>query len=165
MGLENQSTNDVYIQLLADVLKKKIKILAELTELTLRQEEIISSEAFNEEQFLQTISMKDQALSVLNELDNGFELIYERVREALISNKRDYSNQIKHIQQMISAITDSSVNLQALERRNKAKLEVYFSTRRKQIKTSRANNQSVTNYYKTMTKQNEMNSFFYDKKK
>jgi hypothetical protein len=164
MELENHTAVQTYIQLLADTLKRKTEVLNQLLELTERQELIIEAEDLNEEEFLRVISLKEEQLQVLDKLDSGFEKLYESVREELTLGKEKYKEQVNFLKEQISVITDLSVRLQTLERRNKAKLEVIFATKRKNLKNARISSQTVANYYKTISKQHEDQSFFYDKK-
>ncbi len=164
MEFENKGSSRTYIQLLVVTLKKKTEILDYLIHLTEKQELIIANDDFNDEEFLQVVSLKEDSLRMLDELDNGFEQVYARVKEEITNQRYQYEAEIKEIQALIMKITDDSVRLQVLEKRNKSKLEQYFANQRRQIKASKANSQTVANYYKTMTKQNEVPSFFYDKK-
>lgn len=164
MELENHSTRQAYIQLLLDTLRKKTEILSQLTNLTKQQEGFISSENFNEEEFLKTISLKEEQILALEKLDVGFEQIYDSVRDELNNSKGKYMKEITALKELIVEITDMSVNLQALEKRNKTKLELIFANKRREIKNSRLSNQTVANYYKNSIKQQEAQSFFYDKK-
>lgn len=166
MEIENHATRQAYIRLLADTQKKKLEILTQLMSLTEQQESLISSsDDFDEEEFLRIISLKEEQINALDKMDEGFQKVYDSVKEELITGKEKYEAEITTLKNLITDITDLSVKLQALEKRNKSRLEVYFSNSRKQIKNYRMNNKSVTNYYKTMTKQHEAQSFFYDKKK
>jgi flagellar biosynthesis/type III secretory pathway chaperone len=164
MELENNTARRAYIQLLVDTLKKKSEVLNQLMELTLRQESLITSDELKEEEFSVIISSKEEQINMLSKLDEGFEKLYESVQEELLTGREKYRTEITTLQELIITITDTSVKLQALEKRNKLKMEAYFSNQRKKIRNSRLNNKTVTNYYKTMTKQNEIPSFFYDKK-
>lgn len=165
MDLESDSTKQAYIQLLTDVLRKKIEILNHLINLTQQQEGVISDDIFDEELFVQTISLKEEQLQHLSKLDNGFEQLYESVKEELATNKEKYMDEITLLKQQILNITDLSVKIQAMEKRNRAKLDTLFAKKRKDIKISRISSQTATNYYKTMANQHESQSYFYDKKK
>ncbi len=165
MELENNQIKQTYIRLLIDSSKKKLEILRELMQISEQQEALLRSEAFEEDLFSQTISQKDTLLNQLNELDNGFERIYDSVKEELKENKYRYEVEIKTLQEYITTITDTGVKLQALELRNKAKLETVLATIRKDIRSTKVSSQTAAKYYKTMTNQNEAQSFFYDKKK
>ena len=165
MEIEDNTTRQTYIQMLIETLEKKEQILIWLMNVTTQQEELISSDPFDQGLFEQTITIKDEHLGTLTGLDDGFEKIYNGVRTELLENKDKYVDEITALKSLIKAVTDLSVKLQALEQRNKAKLDFLFSQKRKGIKDSRISNKTATNYYKTMTKQHEVDSVFYDKKK
>ena len=112
----NDNVKETYIQLLIDSLDKKHEILNELMQITERQREIIDSEGFDEDDFLKTISLKDEQLKSLEELDKGFELVYDRIREELNVNRRAYIPQIT-TKGIVTLVTDLSVKLQALEKK------------------------------------------------
>jgi flagellar biosynthesis/type III secretory pathway chaperone len=165
MDIHDNTTKQAYIQLLIDTLEKKKKILNWLMNVTEQQDEIMTSDAFDGSLFDQTINIKGEHLQSLTMLDEGFEKIYEAVRDELSVNKSKYESEIKTLQVLITDITDLSVKLQALEKRNKAKMDFVLSKKRKEIRDTRLSSKTVANYYKTMNKQNEIQSIFYDKKK
>ena len=123
MELGNHAVKQTYIQLLADTLRKKIQILHKLIELTVKQENIITCEKFIDDDFLENISLKEEQVQALVRLENGFEQLYESVRQELITEKSKYLLQIKEMQEQIKVITDLGVELQAMEQRNKSKIE------------------------------------------
>lgn len=159
------NAKETYIQLLIDSLGKKQEILDELMQITSRQQTIIDSEGFEEDEFLQTINLKEELIKSLDELDRGFEMVYDRIREELNDNRKDYISQITSLKELVTSVTDLSVKLQALEKRNRPKLEALLVNKRKNIRNSRLSNETVTNYYKNMTNKPESQSYFYDKKK
>jgi hypothetical protein len=165
MELESNTTRQAYIQLMVDTLRKKTEVLNLLMNITQQQESIISSNTFQEDQFLQTISQKEEQIQILTKLDIGFEQLYVSVKDELVNDKERYNTEIEIMKELITDITDFSVKLQVLEKRNKSKLEVLFARKRKEIKNSRISNQTASNYYKTMANQHEAQSYFYDKKK
>lgn len=165
MELENQGARQTYIHLMIVTLQKKVEVLKRLTDLTQQQSEIITNDKFSEDEFLGIITLKDEQLKVLTDLDSGFGSLYESVKEVISKEKNDYVNQITEMQNLIRNITDLSMQLQAMERRNKSKIEVLFAEKRKSLKNARLNNQTVVNYYKAMNNQYDNQSFFYDKKK
>jgi flagellar biosynthesis/type III secretory pathway chaperone len=161
----NDYTKETYIQLLIDTLSKKREILDELMRITREQQTIIESDSFNEDEFLKTISLKEELLKSLEELDRGFEMVYDRVREELSVNRKDYISQITSLKELVTIVTDLSIELQALEKRNKSKLETVLANKRKSIRNSRLSNETVSNYYKSMSGKPEAQSYFYDKRK
>jgi flagellar biosynthesis/type III secretory pathway chaperone len=164
MELDNQTARHAYIQLLVDTLKKKSEILNQLMQLTIQQESLIASDHFSDEKFLEIVSLKDEQIAMLKKMDDGFEKLYESVKEEIQSEKEKYKDKISSLKELIVTVTDTSVKLQAIEKRNKARMDVYFSNRRMEIKKSRLSNRTVANYYKTISKQHESQSYFYDKK-
>ena len=160
----NDNAKETYIQLLIDSLGKKQEVLNELMQITIRQETIIASEGFEEDEFLKTIDLKEELIINLDEQDRGFEMVYDRVREELNDNRKEYVSQITSLKELVTNVTDLSVKLQALEKRNRSKLEALLVNKRKNIKNSRLSNETVSNYYKNMTSKPESQSYFYDKK-
>lgn len=165
MELENQAVKQTYIKLLTDILYKKSKTLENLLELTKQQEIVIVTDDLDENEFLKIVNLKEEQINHLTTLDDGFEQLYQSVRDELAGNSDKYSSDIAVLKELITVVTNRSIEIQALEKRNKIKIENYFSNKRKEIRNSRVSNQTVTNYYKTMTNQQENSSFFYDKKK
>lgn len=161
----NGNAKQTYIQLLVDTLVKKHEVLSELMQITENQQSIINNDSFDEDEFLKTISLKEEQINSLSELDRGFELIYDRSREELNENRKEYASQITSLKELVTAVTDLSVKLQALEKRNRTKLETLLTNKRKNIKNSRLSNETVTSYYKNMSSKPETQSYFYDKKK
>lgn len=161
----NGNAKQTYIQLLVDTLVKKHEVLSELMRITEKQQSIINNDSFDEDEFLKTISLKEEQINSLSELDRGFELIYDRSREELNENRKEYASQITSLKELVTAVTDLSVKLQALEKRNRTKLETLLTNKRKNIKNSRLSNETVTSYYKNMSSKPEAQSYFYDKKK
>lgn len=166
MDIQDSTTKQAYIQMLIDTLEKKRKLLHWLTNVTEQQAEILNSESFDSSLFDQTISIKSEHLQNLTMLDQGFERIYEGVREELSVNKSRYMEEINVLQGLITDITDLSVKLQVLEKRNKSRMDFVLSKKRKEIRDTRLSSKTVASYYKNMTQQNDIpSSLFYDKKK
>lgn len=164
MELDNQIAKQTYIRMMAETLDKKTDLLIRLMELTNQQEGLIASDQFDEEEFNRIISAKEEELQKLSKLDDGFEKLYESIKEELVVGKNKYEEEIAKMKESISKITDISMKLQATEKRNKAGLEFLFARKRKDIKNARMSSQTVASYYKAMSRQNETQSIFYDKK-
>ena len=165
MATDDPVTKETYIKLLVDTLSNKLQVMDQLILLSLNQEKEISSDTFDEKYFEELMDQKSTLIEKLNQLDTGFDTIYQAVDEELKGNKAKYKDAIIVMQDLIKKITDKSVELQALEIRNRDKLEQLLSHKRKEIKSSRVLSKTATNYYKTMANQHEQKSFFYDTKK
>lgn len=162
----NNNVRQTYIQLLIDSLGKKYGILEELMQITTKQQTIIDLDNFDEDEFHKTISLKEKQINDLAEIDRGFELVYDRIREELNDNRSQYTEEIRVLKELVTEVTDLNVKLQALEKRNKSKLEAVLASKRKDIKKARLSNETVSNYYKSMSGNNQnQQSHFYDKKK
>ena len=163
MELKN-NFKKTYIRLLIDTLGKKHDILNRLMQITVRQQDIINSESFDEDEFMNTISLKEELINGLSELDKGFELVYDRVRDELKDNGTMYKDEITSLKDLVTKVTDLSIRLQAMERSNKSSLEALLSRKRRDIGKARLSNETVANYYKSMSGKPDSQSYFYDKK-
>ena len=98
-------------------------------------------------------------------MDNGFQELYEKVREELQSNREAYREDIACMQEYIRKLTDKSATIQAQEARNKDLMTQKFASVRKQVKEVRKSQKVVNQYYKSMMKANYMEAHFTDNKK
>lgn len=158
-------SNIVYINVLADSLQKKQTALQEILKITKQQEELLKIGDFAEEDFLKLVNQKQRYISKMQELDNGFEAIYNRVKVELEAGKEQYRSQITRIQRLIVQVTELGVDIEALEKRNKAQMDKVIEQRQEIIRGKRTNNNGVSNYYRNMLSQQYNQSYFLDQKK
>lgn len=156
---------DNYLSVLEDSLKKKLQILDELTDYTMQQQELLKVEELDYEAFDRLVDQKDPLIQRIMELDQGFETVYDRIKEQLLGNKEQYAAQIKALQSLIGELTDKSVKLQTMEQRNKSAIEQQFRKSREKIRQGRQNKQAALNYYKNMNNSNYVPPQFLDDKK
>lgn len=154
-----------YLNILEDSLKKKIEVLKSICEVNNAQTEILKKESVDLEAFDQTVDEKDLYIAELTKLDEGFEALYDNVKQELVGNRQKYAEQIKRMQELITQITDASVSIQAQESRNKALVENCFKRERQNLGQSRKNSQAVYGYYQNMNNMKEVQPQFMDKKK
>jgi len=154
-----------YIRMMIDVLSKKEVHLEKLLELTTEQEALLKKEEFNEAEFALLIEKKSENLRKLDEFDNGFQSIYNRVAEELKNNKDEYKEQILEMQTLITRVTDLGVKLSALEEKNKNALELKFREKRQDIRQFKVSKQTADKYYKNMIGMQTGASYFMDQKK
>lgn len=157
--------NNTYINILSDTLVKKISIIDSLINVTLKQEEYLDQIPPDIDGFEQSLPEKSELIDLLNQLDEGFERIYDHVSEEIRNNKNQHKDQIIYLQSLIKQVTDKSAKLQTSEVRNKGKIEIYFSGIKTEIRTFKKSSQSASSYYKNMANQYQGESFFLDKKK
>lgn len=153
-----------YIAILTESLEKKKVILQKLLQENEKQEAAVKQEN-DMEAFDKTVKAKSRLIRELNGLDDGFEKVYDRIREEFLRDKDVYREEISVMQRLISEITDMSVAMQASEVRNKKLVEQYFSYARGKIRQSKKSVRAASDYYKSMNRMNYVGSQFMDRKK
>ncbi len=156
--------NRTYINILTDALKKKEELLDRLIGRTEEQERIITSEAPDMERLEETFSEKEDLISQLNQLDEGFEKVYQHVKEAFQVNKEQYKEQITVLQDLIRTVTEKGTKLHALELKNKSRFQIFFAGKKKEIKNFKVSSRTANSYYKNAMNQQPGESYFLDKK-
>lgn len=156
---------NVYICALQDSLRKKQKILQEILELTTEQKEILAQYHPDMDRFDQIMVEKEEKIAALNELDQGFNSLFQKVKDTLEQQKQKYKLQIQQMQNDIRVITDLGVTIQGMEHQNRDAFQKYLMQERQEIKMSRASSQTAVSYYQNMPNQHhEWQSYFMDQK-
>lgn len=146
-----------YVDILVEVLNKQIKTLQEVLEITKRQGVIAEENAFDEEAFDETLSRKDACIMRLNELDNGFVSVYERVKRQVSANPDMYRSKVKDMQELIRICTDLGNEIQTLENRNREKIVKCFAGKKKEYNAKQAAALVAGKYNTTMKNVGIMN--------
>lgn len=154
-----------YIAILQQSLEKKNRILDLIVEKNKEQRILFTDETLPPERLEENIKEKGDLVDQLNQLDDGFEQVYNRVREILNKEKEAYRDEIKKMQELIREITDKSATIQAQEQRNKELAAQKFASVKKEIRKARTSTKAANQYYKSMAKTNVVDSQFLDKKK
>ena len=142
-----------YIQVMIDSLKKKSIILDRILEKNEAQTECIKNKEYediNWNAFNVLMAEKETAIDQINEIDDGFESVYERIRDDLMANKASYKSEIQDLKDLISELTDKGIKIQAGEDRNRQMIDNIFSKSRKTVKQQRNSLKVATSYYQTM---------------
>lgn len=156
----------VYITALEDSLRSKEELLKEILQDTKKQEAVLRDKRAGVEQFEEFLEKKESSIRRINQLDNGFEGLYQKVGASLKAQKEQYRSQIQGMQEQIKRITELGVQIQAAERRNKELFVTFADEKRKEIREFGINNQTAARYYQNMANQHhEWQSYFMDKKK
>lgn len=142
------------LSILQESLVAKRQVLLEIQEYNRKQEEVFSSEEVDMSLFDEAIEEKGRLIERLTQLDDGFEVMYQKLARELENNRQKYAEQIRMLQQQIKEITDLGVSIQAQEARNKSLIESYFSRERKNIHKSLQNSTKAYNFYKSMSSLN-----------
>ena len=154
-----------YLDMMEESLKDKVRVLNDIIRENEAQKEILeSTTGFDEKSFNEAISRKGELIRRVENLNDGFESLYERVKKELEDNKDKHREKIKIFQNLIREITDLSNSIEAGEKRNKALAQNYFSSTKGQINQSRKSSQVALDYYLTMNKSKITPPQFYDTK-
>lgn len=154
-----------YIPIMIQSLKKKSAVLDAIMELNIQQREELENPALDPDDFDRTVEKKAKQIEQLELLDSGFQELYEKVRQELLTNREAYREEIACMQEYIRKLTDKSATIQAQEARNKDLMTQKFASVRKQVKEVRKSQKVVNQYYKSMMKSNYMEAHFTDSKK
>lgn len=152
-----------YINILIESLQKKEKILTDLYDLSLKQAEIVKAEDPDWDAFTSVVDNKGVLIDSINELDEGFETVFGKVKETLDSDKDKYVKEIIKLKELVKSVTEKGADLEALERRNKDLIEQSFAKSRQKIKQSKMGTQAAMQYYQKMNKINTVDPQFLDK--
>lgn len=154
-----------YLNILEESLNKKTEVLKHIQELNEVQTDALKQETVDLEAFDRIVDEKGLCIDELTGLDEGFESLYDKIRQELVGNREKYADQIKRLQDLISQITDRSVAIQAQEARNKALVESCFKKERQNLGVSRKNSKAAYGYYQNMNNKKVSEPHFMDQKK
>lgn len=154
----------IELKILEDSLVKKKSILMRIEEENKNQENILKANPVSSADFEATIDKKTGLIAELNKLDQGFENLYDRIKEQLVTEQSAHRQQVAILKDLISEITDLSVAIQAQEARNKGLVEKFFSQNKQGIQADRIRAKSAYDYMNRMAGQ-EVAPRFMDTKK
>lgn len=154
-----------YISIMQESLGRKREYLKEILELTLSQGELAKKPELDGDKMDRIIDRKDILINNINEIDRGFASVYDRIKPDIEANSSEYKSDILTIQERIKECVDLGVEIQTAEERNRAAMEVAFSTGFKGVKQARTSKNVASRYYQSMSGGVVNDSFMYDTKK
>lgn len=153
------------LDMLEESLVKKIEIMKKIEDENARQKDILSNnDDVDLEAFDKTLDVKGEYVDELEKLDDGFQSLFDRVKQEVGDNKKTYADQIKRMQELIHEIMDRSASIEAAEHRNKKLAESYFSSEREKMATGKRSSAAAFNYYTTMNNFKDIPPQFLDTK-
>ena len=155
----------IYTQILIETLKKKKTALEHIKEITGRQTVLLTEEKLDLTAFDTLVDEKNVYINTIQELDEGFQMTFDRVREELKGNQVAFRQEIGQMQELIKAVMSLSMEIEVAEQRNKASFEQSMSRARNSIRERRVTSQSVTKYYQSTMGSSAPQSVYLDKKK
>lgn len=156
---------DNYIGIMIESLRRKAGVLKEILTLSEEQGLMMADPNLEPEIFQKNMKKKADLIEKLEQLDNGFEQLYEKVQEELKTNKQAHKDEIIQMQELIRQLTELSMQIQTTEARNKEKVTAKFSYVRQQAKEIRNSQKIVKEYYKNMMNKAYNEPHFLDNKK
>ncbi len=154
-----------YITILIQSLEQKIKVLEEVSRENANQKRILQEDDMDMDAFQASIDKKDRLIEQVGFLDDGFEKMYERVKEALNEKSDVYAEQIALLKQLVTSVTNWTVSIQKAEWDNRRLAEQQFSSMKKKVRQMKDSKQVAAKYYQSMAKLNYVDPQFMDKKK
>lgn len=153
------------LQLLIESLEKKKEILTDILTKSRLQGEIALADNFEAEQFDLLVDEKSELLIQMDEVDQGFDATFNRIREELLSDKDTYKKEIARMQELIRETVDLGAQIHAMEARTKDSVSRIIKVNRQELLKRKAASKSVGDYYKANRQLDFVGSYFIDQKK
>lgn len=154
-----------YVQIMIDSLTKKEQLLKQIVDYNEEQKMIITATTFDEEAFQKNIDKKGELVEAILKLDEGFNSVFARVKEAIQERRNELSSEIAVMQQLVKRVTDLGVRIQAQELRNKELVEKCFSEMRRNLSNAKMTTSKANAYYKNANHIHDYDAHFLDQKK
>jgi CHASE3 domain sensor protein len=125
-----------YVLALQQSLEKKVDILLKVKAMNEQQALLLSEEDPDIDKWDELTNKKGELVDEINFLDEGFNEVYEHVRDELQVNREAYKKEINHMQDLIRKLTELSEVIQSEEARNKEAAMRHFARLKKKRKSS-----------------------------
>ncbi len=153
-----------YLRMLDQSLDQKKQMLDQMIEMTETQKASLEKDPVDWSGFDALVERKAELIERLDKMDDGFESVYDRIREELLREKEQHKDYIASIRKKIQAVSDASASLMAAERRNKELVEVKMADEKKKLQQRKTTSKVASNYYRSMNKVNLIDPQLMDKK-
>lgn len=120
-----------YLQMMIDSLNKKKDILTRIIALNEEQDNILSTSILDDAAFDSNMKAKGDCIDGLDRLDEGFQALFNRVRDEINNNKAMYTEEIAVMKKLITEVTELGAKIEVQEARNKVKVEAMFRRERR----------------------------------
>ena len=105
-----------YLNILEQSLRKKLGILKQIRVKNEHQRVLLLDEELAPEDLEENMDAKAELVGQLEILDQGFDEVYERIRQQLEAGKDKYREQIRQLQELIRQVTAESSSSRAEEK-------------------------------------------------
>ncbi len=153
-----------YLSILIDSLKKKNILLDDVFRISKQQNELLQQATIDFELYDQEVDEKDKFIQQLIKIEEGFELIYEKIKDELPQRKVEFKEEVQELQEYIALIMEKSMTIQALENRNQQIIQQSLQEERKKLGEGRRSSKVAMDYYQTVSKNKVSPPQFMDRK-
>lgn len=164
-SVERSGMGQNIAQILLQSLIKKNQVLDAIIRQNSVQENILKQDDLDMEAFDASLDEIGTLIEELEKLDQGFETVYDKMREEILEHKSLYRAEIAQMQEQIQQITDKSVKINAAKMRNQMRAENHFKRKTREIKNATSKTRVARNYYNNMNNLHCVPPQFYDSKK
>ena len=155
-----------YVIMLRESLEKKADILRVLQIRNKEQTAILQDPNTTPEDLEKNMNMKSELIDRIIMLDEGFEQMFNRVKDIIEADRETYADEIKLMQDLIRRVTELAADVEASEYKNREYAKTRFANIKKDIREVKKSNDVVTYYYRNMMSHNKIEDpAFLDKKK
>ena len=156
---------ETYLTMMEESLDRKIGVLEQIKKLNEQQKAILENkEVRDTEAFDKTVDGKEGLVEEIVKLNDGFDSLYDHVKEELNDHKDAYRDRIQRMQEKIKQVTELSNTIEAGENRNRRLAESFFAGARESLGGNAKSANAAINYYRNMSKSNFYDPQFMDKK-
>lgn len=162
IGMENMD----YVVMLRESLEKKADVLRVLNIRNKEQEAILKDPNSTPDDLEKNMNMKAELIERIVMLDDGFEQLFNRVKDIIEADRETYADEIRLMQDLIKKVTALTADVEASEYRNKEYAKTRFANIKKEAREIKKSSDVVSSYYKhMMSPQTTADPAFLDKKK
>lgn len=154
-----------YLELLIQSLKKKLLLLNQIIVLNQQQREMLSDENLDPDTLDVNVREKDELISQVTQLDDGFDEVYAHIADLMKKNHSDYEEELDRMRELIRQIMAKDASIRTDEQRNYELAQKKFARVKKQIREVKTSQKMVNRYYQNMMQQRQADIQYMDNKK
>lgn len=155
-----------YVVMLRESLEKKADVLRVLNIRNKEQEAILKDPNSTPDDLEKNMNMKAELIERIVMLDDGFEQLFNRVKDIIEADRETYADEIRLMQDLIKKVTALTADVEASEYRNKEYAKTRFANIKKEAREIKKSSDVVSSYYRhMMSPQTTADPAFLDKKK
>ena len=154
-----------YLELLIQSLKKKLLLLNQIIVLNQQQKEMLMDENLDPDTLDVNVREKDELISQVTQLDDGFDEVYAHIADLMKKNHSDYEEELDRMRELIRQIMAKDASIRTDEQRNYELAQKKFARVKKQIREVKTSQKMVNRNYQNMMQQRQADIQYMDNKK